>query len=144
MSLQMLQPSAGVKLIVNGSVVGFATGLSFSRSVVTKVINQIDSPFAAEIMPTSYMVQGSITGFRVRGSGGLDGYGWMDLSSPTAYFNQKYCVIEVVDIVSGTTMYTIQKVVFDTDSWSMQSKGLVTFSANFKAVFISNELSDES
>lgn len=95
-------------------------------------------------MPTVLSVTGQISGFRSRGSGGLDGYNWMNVSTAASFFAQKYCVIEVVDILSGVTIATFQKVVFDTDSWSIANKQMITFSANFKAVFVNNEASDRN
>jgi hypothetical protein len=142
--MQMLQAGAAIRVSINGSVTAFATGLTWSRSLNTKVIYELDSPFAKEIMPTTYAVQGTLAGFRIRGSGGLDGYQIMNSSTAAAFFNQKYCLIEIVDILSGVTMYTFQKAVFDTDSWNLQNKQLLTFSASFKAVFIQNEQSDKS
>lgn len=142
--IQMIQAGAAVRVSINGNVVAFATGLTWSRSLNTKVIYELDSPFAKEIMPTTYAVQGTLAGFRIRGSGGLDGYKIMDSSTAAAFFNQKYCLIEIVDILSGVTMYTFQKAVFDTDTWSLQNKQLLTFSTSFKAAFISNEQSDKS
>ena len=113
--------------------------MTFTRTLSTKVVNEIDSPFAAEIMPTTYIVQGTLSGFRVRGSGGLDGYNIMNVATPINFFRQQYCIIEVVDILSKITIYTFQKVVFDQDSWNIQSRALLTFSANFRAVFVQNE-----
>lgn len=144
MALQNLQHGAGVRLSINGKVVGFATGLSWSRSVNTKVINEMDNPFAKEIMPTTYSIVGSLSGFRLRGSGGLDGAGIMDLSSMAKFFTQKYCVIEIVDILSGATIASMKFVVFDSDSWQVQTKAVITFSGTFKAVFMGNETSQGS
>jgi hypothetical protein len=126
---------------INGSLVGYATGMSFSRTTNTKVIYEIDSPYAAEIMPTTYLVQGNLTGLRIRGSGGLDGPGIKNISTPVAIFSQKYCTIEVQDLVSKKTIYTFNRVMFDQDSWTIQSRALITFSASFKAVFLQNEMS---
>jgi hypothetical protein len=136
---QILQAGSGVLVKLNGNLAGYATGMNFVRILETKVVKEIDNPFAAEIMPTSYSVQGTLTGLRVRGSGGLDGYGVMNVATPLNYFTQQYCVIEVVDILSKITIYTFQKVVFDQDSWNIQSRALLTFSASFKAVFVQNE-----
>lgn len=141
---QVLQAGASVRLIINGITLGFATGLSFTRSTASKYIYGIDSPYAQEIVNTTYSVGGTLTGVRVRASGGLDGFGIMDLSTLQSYFNQKYCTLEIVDRSSNKTMYTIQKVVFDQDSWTIQARSIITFSGNFKGVFVSNEVSDKS
>jgi len=144
MAQQQLQPGAGVILRINGSVVGFATALSFSRSQNIKVIHEIDNPFARELAPTTYSVSGSLGGFRVRDQGGLDGPGIMDISTIQSFFYQKYAVIEVVDRLSNKVLYTIQKVLFENDSWTVQARGIITFSANFRGIFISNEVGDGS
>lgn len=142
--IPMIQSGAGIKLIINGSVVGFATGLQFTRTTNTKYIYGIDSPVPQEIAKTTYSVQGSLTGFRLRDSGGLDGYGIMNESTIAAFFNFKYATIEVVDRLTNKTMLTIQKVVFDNDSWNIQTKQIITFNANFKGTFIQTEVSDQS
>jgi hypothetical protein len=141
---QVIQSGAGVRVSINGSVVGFATSLSFTRTTSTKVIYGIDSPVPAEIAPTVYSVQGNLSGFRLRDSGGLDGTGIMNVSSVYAFFAQKYCTIEVVDILTNVTMYQFNKVIFDQDSWNISTKQLVTFSASFKAVFVQNEVTSSS
>jgi hypothetical protein len=137
---QVIQTGAGVKLLINGIVVGFATGISFTRGINTKEIYGIDSPLPQEIIATTYSVRGTLTGLRVRDSGGLDGYGIMDISDLSRYFNFKYSTIEVVDRATSKTIYTIQKCVFDQDSWNIQARAPITFSANFKGVFVTNEV----
>lgn len=136
---QIIQNGAGIVIKINGVQVGFATGLNFTRSLSTKVIYEIDSPFPAEIMPTTYSVQGTLSGIRIRGSGGLDGSNAMNVTTPISLFSQQYGVIEVVDILTKTVIYTFSRVVFDQDSWSVQSRSLYTFTANFKAGFVQNE-----
>lgn len=139
---QLLQHGAGVRLIINGVIIGFATGINFTRSTSAKFIYEIDNPYPKEIAKTAYSVQGTLTGLRIRDSGGLDGVGIMDESNANAYFNSKYCVLEIVDRVTNKNMFTIQKVLFDQDSWSIQAKQLVSFSASFKGMFVSNEVTD--
>jgi hypothetical protein len=68
----------------------------------------------------------------------------MDISTISHFFYQKYVVIEVVDRLSNKVLYTIQKVLFESDSWNVQSKTIVTFSATFRGIFISNEVGDGS
>lgn len=141
---QILQTGAGVKLLINGSVVGFATGINFSRSQGIKVTYEIDNPFPVELAPTTYLVQGALTGLRLRDSGGLDGGKIMDISTPQKFFLQKYVSIEIVDRVSGKTLFTIQKAMFDQDSWTIAARQMIGFNATFKGVFVENEASEQS
>jgi hypothetical protein len=141
-SAQSILTGAGILLQANGNTVGFATGIQFTRSQNTKVIMEVDSPYAAEIMPTSFTVSGTLSGIRLRNTGGLDGPGIMDLSKVQSIFYQQYTSLIVVDRVTNKNIYTFSKVMFDSDSWTITSKNVITFSANFKAVFITNEAGD--
>jgi hypothetical protein len=134
--IQLINSGAGIRLIINGNTVGFATGISFSRSTATKYIYEIDNPIPVEIAPTTYAVQGSLSGFRLRDSGSLDGQGIMDITTVSAFFDFKYATIEIVDIGTNKTVYKINKVVFDNDSWNIQTKALVTFNVSFKGIFV--------
>ena len=140
---QVIQTGAGIRLSINGTVVGFATGIAWTRSLNTKVIYEIDNPFPAEIAPTTYLVQGTLTGIRLKAStsAGLDARGIMNASTARAFFNQKYCVVEVIDIASGKSMFSFFSVVFDQDSWNISSRAIITFNANFKGNFMNTEAS---
>lgn len=138
---QVIQTGPGVKLSINGIICGFATGIQYQRSIATKEIYVIDTPLPQEIMPTTYSVRGTLTGLRIRDSGGLDGYGIMDLSDLGKYFDLKYATIEVVDRATNKTIATIQKVLFDTDSWNISARAPISFSATFKGTFVTNEIS---
>lgn len=138
---QLVQVGPGIRLVINGSVIGFATGINFVRSTNSQERYAIDSPVPQEIVLTTYSVRGTLTGLRIRGSGGLDGTGIMDVSDISRYFNFKYGTIEAVDRLSNKTIYTIQKVVFDSDNWNIQSRAPITFSAQFKGIFVNSEAS---
>lgn len=137
MSLQQLQTGSGVLLKGNGKVLGFATGITFTRSQNIKPLYELDNPIAVELIPTNYSVNGALMGIRIAGSNGLDGSGLMDLSFIQNFFNQKYVGLEIVDRRTNKTLYYIQKVLFTSDSWTIQNRALITFSASFIGTFIS-------
>jgi hypothetical protein len=137
----MLQVGAGARLIIGTRVIGFASGINYTRSQNLKTIYELDNLVPAEIAPTTYSVQGTVNGFRIRGSGGLDGSGSMDLSTLAKLFSQKYVTIELIDIQSGKIFASIQGCIFESDSWQIANKSLVTFSGSFRGTFISNEAS---
>lgn len=139
--LQRLQTGAGVRIIGNGITIGFCTNLSFTRQQNVKVINEIDNPYPRELAPTTYMVSGNLAGFRAANMGGLDGATLMNISTVRDFFYQKYVQLQVVDRVSDKVIYTIQNVMFDSDSWNIGTKSVITFSASFKGTFISSEVS---
>lgn len=141
---QVLSTGAGVVLKINGNTVGFATGIGWQRSQSLKTIYEIDNVFAREIAPTVYSIAGNLTGLRLIGGGGLDGPEIMDLSSVAAFFYQKYVTIEIVDKKTNKVTNTFQNVLFESDSWQINAKQVTTFSASFKAVFMSNDVSDQA
>ena len=138
--IQNVLTGSGVKILINSKVIGFATGITITRTQNTKYIYEIDNPYPVEIMPTTYTVTGTMTGIRIRNSGGLDGPGVMTLSNTQDIFFQKYCVIEVIDRQTGKINYSIQNVMFDQDSWSITSKNVITFNANFKGQYMQTEV----
>jgi hypothetical protein len=138
---QFLQAGAGARLLINNQVVGFASGISFTRSQNLKTIYELDNMVPAEISPTTYSVQGTLTGFRIRGSGGLDGFSIMDISTLAKAFTQKYVIIELIDMSNGKTFASITNCLFEADSWQVASRALVTFNGNFRGIFVTNEAS---
>lgn len=135
---------AAIRISINGRVVGFATGVSFTRNQGMDAIYEVDNPFPAEIRPTRYSVVGSLTGIRTRGSEGLDGAGIINTASINSFFSQSYCVLEIVDRATSIVLYKIHNVMFDNDSWSINARSLVTFNARFTGQFMSTELTDRS
>lgn len=143
MGLQQTQVGSGIVVKVNGNVVGYATSIQYNRSIGVRPIYGIDSPFIREIGITGpYQVTGTLSGFRLRDSGGLEGQAIMNASNPDDYFNQKYVSLEIIDRLSGSAIGTISQAIFVSDSWTISAKAPVTFSAQFIGVFITNELSD--
>lgn len=143
MGLQQRQTGAGIVVKVNGHVVGFATDISYTRNLGIKPIYGIDSPFIREIAVTGpYQVSGTLSGFRLRDSGGLDGLAIMNASNVDDYFQQKYVFLEIIDRLSGASIGVISQAMFITDTWTINARNPVTFNASFIGVFIQNELSD--
>lgn len=134
--LESILHGAGLKLYINGVVIGYATGINFTRSQGVKPIYELDSPFVAELMPTTYSISGSLSGIRIREVAGLDTNGIMDLNTVQAFFLQQYVDIELVDRRSGKVVWTIQRCIFSQDSWSVSARSISTFSANFMGTFI--------
>jgi hypothetical protein len=136
---------AAVKLVVNGKVIGIGTSVSVQRDQGVKPQYGIDTPVAQEISIVGpYTVRGSIAGLRTRSSGGFDGLRIVNSSTLADYFNQHYCVIELVDRVTGVTFAKIDKVIFNSDSLQVSAKSVVTINASFIGTYMANEISTKS
>lgn len=140
---QELVSGAATRILINGKVVGFATDVSIRRSQGVKVIHGIDIVAPQEIAVTGpYECSGSMNGFRVRSFGGHDGFGIVNASTLRDMFNQKYATIELLDRKTNVVYARVVGVIFDADSIQTTVKGVNTFSASFKGMWVYNETSD--
>lgn len=136
---QNILTGAGCKLSINGTVVGFATGINWTRSAGTKPIYEIDNPFMVDIIDTTYSVTGTMTGLRLRGAGNLDAT--VNLEKTQNVFKRNFATIEVIDRLSGNIVASINNVMFDNDSWNVSAKSMIGFNVQFKGQFVSSERS---
>jgi hypothetical protein len=137
----ILLHGAGVLIMGNGLLVGWATGISFTRSINSKYIYEIDSIQAAEIAtPTTYAVIGTLTGIHPR-SGGIEVAGLFNASTINHIINHPYCTLDVTDRLTGQTVYSIQNVVFDQESVNFSPRSVQTSSAQFKGMFVKTDSS---
>ena len=144
MSNQVLT-GQGVVIYVNKSMVGFATGIEYTRRTNVEYIYEIDSPFAAEVAPKGpYSVTGTLTGLRMKGSGGLDGSGIMDVSNVANFFTQKYVTLEIRDRTTDQAICFINRCLFDQDGFKAEVRSQMTFSATFRGIWVGNEFSTDS
>ena len=143
MAKSEIQTGAGCRVLVNGRIVGFATGVNWKRSIGSRYIYGIDSPYAAEIAVTGpYRIEGTISGFRLRDQGGWDGRGIMNSGRVKDMLIQPYVALELVDRRSKIGFATVRNCIFDEDSVNVVTKAQITMTANFKGIFMLNEGSE--
>jgi len=130
---------AGVKLIINGKVLGLATGISIQRSTGVKTVYEIDNPLPVEFIDTQYTVSGSLSGIRIIGFGGVEQNNIMSISSVQELLTRNYCSLQVVDRATGVTLYSVANVIFESDSVSFQPRSQTSFNANFRGMFVTTE-----
>jgi len=145
MSQNSIITGAAIRLLVNGKVIGVGTSINYQRDQGIKPIYGIDIAVPQELAITGpYMVRGSINGLRTRETGGFDGLQVVNASTLADYFNQKYCVIELVDRKTGITIAKIDKVMFNSDSMQVSARAVTTITASFIGTFLSTEISQKS
>lgn len=135
---------AAVRLLVNGKIIGVGTSISIQREQGVRPIYGIDIPTPQEIAITGpYSVKGSITGLRTRDTGGFDGLQIVNASTLSDYFNQNYCMLELVDRKTNLTIAKVDRVIFGSDSIQVSARAVVTISASFIGTFLSTEISNK-
>jgi hypothetical protein len=138
---QNILTGAGCKVAINGIVIGFATGINWTRSAGTKPIYEIDNNLIVDQIDTTFIVTGSMTGFRLRGVGNLEAQSIVGLDNVQNIFKRNFCSIQVIDRTTGNTIANINNVMFDNDSWSVGAKSVIGFNVQFKGQFVASEKS---
>jgi hypothetical protein len=141
----VIQTGAGVIVKVNQLVIGFATDISWRRHQGMKVYNEVDNLFPAEISPAGpYLVSGTMSGFYIRNSGGLDASQITNAADVLTLLQQQYVTLTVVDKISGQVLGNINRAMFDDDSYRHAVKSVSTFTVNFMGFWVSNAMSTDS
>ena len=141
----VVNTGAGALVKVNSVVIGFATSITWTRNQGQKPFYEVDNLFPAEISPAGpYLVTGTMTGLRIRNSGGTDGAQITNAADVNTMLMQQYVTLTVQDKISGQNICNINRCMFDQDSFTLEAKGQGTFSARFMGFWVSNEVSTDS
>jgi hypothetical protein len=118
-------------LRVNGKIVGFAFGISWNIQTAVEEINTIDNYLPHELAPTRIEVSGTISGFRIPGSGPSAMRMQTDMVS---FLQQRYIEIEVRDSQSDNLIFLTRKALITRRSESIKTGSLADLSLEFRAI----------
>ena len=137
MSQSTVLTGAQVKLFIGGKLYP-ADNIQYIIDYGENPIYGIDSQFAQEIAPTRVSVQGTISGFRIKLSGGLQG---KDIRSKiTEILHSPYLSLRIQDRHSGYDVLFIQEIKVGSESMTIPSKGVVKLTFTFKGTVPFNVL----
>jgi hypothetical protein len=128
-------------LRINGKVVGFAFGISWTINTMVEEINTIDNYQAHELAPSRVEVNGNISGFRIPGSGPGSQLIQTDLIS---FLHQRYIEIEVRDSQTDNLIFLTRKALVTKRSESIKTGSLADMSLEFRAIGFLDERSQPS
>lgn len=98
----------------------------------------IDSQFAQEIAPTRISIQGTISGFRIQLSGGLQG---KDIRTKiTETLHAPYLSLRIQDRKNSYDILFVQEIKVSSESMTIPSKGVVKLNFTFKGTIPYNVL----
>ena len=137
MSQSKLQVAAQLKIYINNSLFGRATGFEFSVSPNNKNIYGLDSVEAYELATTVYTVKGRIDCIRISGDGGLEGSGIAAPQSKILY--EKYISITIVDRKTDQVVFQCDKAKVTGQTWSASAKRRVEGNFTFEGISWYNE-----
>jgi len=125
-------PGALIRIYINNKIYKEAQQVQYVLDAGENEIYGIDSPFPQEISSTRSMVSGSITGVRVRSSGGLQAYNARPLTIDL--MKAEYISIRIQDRASGEDILFIPNAKISQQTFQAATKGLVRLSFNFKGL----------
>jgi len=138
MSQSIVLKGSECKLYIGGKLYPEAQQISYSIDYSETEIYGIDSIFAQEIVTTRISVQGSVSGVRVKLSGGLQG------KDALTKINQKlfapYVAIEIRDRYSDQKLIFIPQCKISAETMQVAAKGVVKLNFTFKGIIPYNAL----
>ena len=118
-------------LKVNGKIVGFAFAISWNIETSVTQIDTIDDPLPYELAPANITVNGTISGFRIPGSGPTQQLIQGDVLS---FVHQRYIEIEVRDTQTDNLIFLTKRAMITNRSESIRTDALAEMTLNFKAI----------
>jgi hypothetical protein len=118
-------------LKINGKIIGFAFGISWNIETSVTEINTIDDPLAYELAPQNISVSGTISGFRIPGSGPTQQLIQGDVLS---FVHQRYVEIEVRDSQTDNLIFLTRKAIITGRSENIRTDALAEMTLNWKAI----------
>ncbi len=125
---------------INGKAYNESESVSWQFSYGLEEVYGIDSPFPQDMITTKTAVRGSVTGIRVKRSGGLQGISARPLLS--AVFSEPYISIRIVERATGETLLFVPQAKISSQDSSVSARGVLTLSFNFSGL-IGYETLDE-
>ena len=125
-------------LKVNGKIIGFAFAISWNIETAAQEIMTIDDPLPYELAPSTITVTGSISGFRIPGSGPGQQLLQADILS---FVHQRYIEIEVRDTATDNLIFLTRNAIVTSRSESIRTDALAEMTLNFKAIGWADERS---
>jgi len=127
MGVPLIMTGAHIRLFINNKQYKEVQSISFSVDYGETEIYGIDAAYAQEIATTKIMVRGTISGLRVKMSGGLQGFNMRPLFTDTA--NSPYISIRIQDRSTSEDILFIQnaKVTRENHNIATKSTYKITF-----------------
>lgn len=139
MAQSSLVSSAKVVCYINGKQVGTVTSFRFSSDTPHREIMGLDSAIPFELAPQTAHVSGTIGLIKTVGDGGAEGLGIV--SQGLNSIRDMYFSLNLVDRVTGGSMFYADYCCVQGQSWDVPNKGLVAGNVNFAGITWANEAS---
>lgn len=127
-------------LRMNGKIIGFAFAISWKITTDATEINTIDDYLPYELAPSRISVSGTISAFRIPGSGP----GSLVLQSDAlSFMHQRYVEIEVRDSQTDNLIFLTKKALVTNRTENIRTDALAEMTMDFKAIGFADERSPQ-
>lgn len=138
MSQSVVLKGAEVKCYVSGKLYAEVQGIQYTIDYGETEIYGIDSQFPQEIAPGRISVQGSVSGLVIKNLGGLQAY---DLRTKISeVLHGPYTSLRLKDRHSDKDLFWLPQMKVINEQVSIQAKGVVKVSFQFKGIIPYNPL----
>ncbi len=138
MSQSTVLSGANVKVYISGKLYAEVQNITYTISYSDTEIYGVDSPFPQEIAPGRISVQGSISGVRVKGTGGLQGH--QIRSKITEVLHSPYTSLRIKDRHSEVDLLWLPQMKVTAETMTIPSKGTAKLNFTFKGIIPYNPL----
>lgn len=129
MAQTVVLAGANIKIFLNGTLYREAQSMQFTIDYGEYSIYGIDSPYPQEIAPGRNTVTGSISGIRMKMSGGLQSYGarpvWSDFAA------SPYISIRIQDRATSEDILYVESAKITNEKHNAATKGVYKLSFDF-------------
>ena len=121
---------------MNGKIIGFAFGISWKITTEATEITTIDDYLPYELAPSRISVTGTISAFRIPGSGP----GHLVLQPDVlSFLHQRYIEIEVRDSQTDNLIFLTRRALITDRTENIRTDALAEMTMNFKAIGYADE-----
>lgn len=130
---------ARARLLINGTKVGWATGVSGSESISYEAVKVLDNIQVQEHVPTEYNVtltasEVRIIGKTMKSRGFFPGVGGSAEEHLRNILTTGDLVVQVEDVVTGNVFANYEQVKVSDVSWSIDAVGITATEVTFVAI----------
>lgn len=142
MAQSIVLKGADIKVYLNDELIPEIQKISYNLNYGEQEIYGIDQPFPQEIAVTKVSVNGSVSGFKTKYSGGLQAKALRPLIFDV--MNAPYISLKIVDRSTGEDIMFIPSIKVTDETLGAAAKGIVNLSFKFKGIMPFNPLDRNS
>jgi len=129
---------ARARLVINGQVIGFATGVNCSENIVLQPIDVLGEIDPVEYEPVGRSVMMNTTAVRIKANS-LKTLGVVPRGDTVEIINFAEVDALIEDVVTGDVIMKISRLKAEAVNWRVDTTGIMTMDASFRGIRVYDE-----